>query len=97
MFLPSQFFGPCWSGETPAGIGKVFHSTTEFAFTIFRTQLFSPADLTNVAKDQAGYSVKSLSAHLRQTPPPPVPAIDWPAVGKEMFGADFPNYLNFLL
>ena len=32
--------GPDWNGETPAGIKKVFHSTTQFTLAIFRTQLF---------------------------------------------------------
>jgi hypothetical protein len=35
--------GPDWKGETPAGIKKVFSSTTPFAFAIYRTQLFNPA------------------------------------------------------
>ena len=34
--------GPDWKGETPAGIKKVFSSTTPFALTLFRTQLFNP-------------------------------------------------------
>jgi hypothetical protein len=32
--------GPDWHGATPAGIGKVFSSTTPFALALFRTQLF---------------------------------------------------------
>ena len=35
--------GPDWKGETPAGIKKVFSSTTPFALTLFRTQLFNAA------------------------------------------------------
>jgi len=31
--------GPGWKGETPAGIKKVFQSTTPFSLTLFRTQL----------------------------------------------------------
>ena len=33
--------GPDWKGETPAGIKKVFHSTTQFSLAGFRTQLFN--------------------------------------------------------
>jgi len=89
--------GPGWSGETPEGIDEVFRSETDFAFTIFRTQLFDPADLPNVEKVQAGYKVEPLSAHLGQPAPAPAPSIDWPAPSAAMFGADFPRYLNFLL
>ena len=34
--------GPDWKGETPAGIKKVFTSTTPFALAVYRTQLFNP-------------------------------------------------------
>ena len=47
--------GPDWKGETPAGIKKVFQSTTPFTLTIFRTQLFNADDMPNVVKVQAGY------------------------------------------
>jgi hypothetical protein len=49
--------GPDWKGETPVDINKVFHSTTPFGLTIFRTQLFNPEDMPNVVKVQAGYKV----------------------------------------
>ena len=32
--------GPGWKGEPPKGIDKVFHSETELALAIYRTQLF---------------------------------------------------------
>ncbi len=32
--------GPDWKGETPAGIKKVFRSTTQFSLAAYRTQLF---------------------------------------------------------
>ena len=38
--------GPDWTGDTPAGIEKVFSSETEFALAVFRTQLFDPATST---------------------------------------------------
>jgi hypothetical protein len=62
--------GPDWNGEAPKGIKKVFRSTTPFALTIFRTQLFNPADMPKVVKVQAGYKARSLSAFLK-TPAPP--------------------------
>ena len=65
--------GPDWKGETPAGIRKVFSSTTPFAFAIYRTQLFNPADMPNVEKVQAGYKAQPLSAFLKQPAPPAAP------------------------
>ncbi len=58
--------GPDWKGGTPAGIKKVFSSTTPFSLTLFRTQLFKPDDISNVEKIQAGYKVQPLSAYLKQ-------------------------------
>jgi hypothetical protein len=42
--------GPDWKGETPAGIKKVFQSTTPFTLALIRTQLFNPDDMPNVEK-----------------------------------------------
>src|SRR5215475_4091529 len=64
--------GPDWKGETPAGIKKVFRSSTQFGLTIFRTQLFNPEDMPNVVKVQAGYKAQPLSTYLKQ-PAPPAP------------------------
>src|SRR3954470_22890914 len=47
--------GPDWKGGTPAGIKKVFSSTTPFSIIVYRTQLFDPTDMPNVEKVQAGY------------------------------------------
>ena len=56
--------GPDWKGETPAGIKKVFRSSTQFSLAAYRTQLFNAADMPNVVKVQAGYKVQPLSAYL---------------------------------
>jgi hypothetical protein len=90
--------GPNWSGETPAGIVRVFQSETAFSFIIYRTQLFNPADIDNVKKIQAGYKVQPLSAFLGQPAPAAAPAIDFPKfVGDDPFKTDFPAFLDFLL
>ncbi len=89
--------GPGWKGETPPGIKKVFRSDTWFAPTAYRTQLFDPADLPNVAKVQAGYGAQSLSAYLHQPAPPAAPAIDFPKIDKEMVKTGFFDYLDFAL
>jgi len=88
---------PGWTGELPKGIKKVFRSETQFSMIIFRTQLFSPADIVNVKKIQAGYTAQPLSAYLKQPAPPAAPAIDFPKFTGDAFKLDFPKYLNFLL
>jgi hypothetical protein len=90
--------GPDWKGATPAGVAKVFPSETQFAFAIYRTQLFDPADIENVKKIQAGYTVQPLSAFLDQPAPPAPPAIEWPKFDKKLTMEEQPfETLNFLL
>ena len=62
--------GPNWHGETPPGIKAVIRSETEFAFVLYRTQLFGPDDIDNVKKIQAGYKVEPLSQFLGKPAPP---------------------------
>lgn len=89
--------GPDWKGETPAGIKKVFRSTTQFSAAIYRTQLFNPDDMPNVVRVQAGYKSQPLSAYLHQPTPPPAPTIDFPKINKEMVKESFFEYLDFAL
>jgi hypothetical protein len=89
--------GPDWKGETPAGIKKVFRSTTQFALAGYRTQLFNPADMPNVIKVQAGYKVQPLSAYLKQPAPAAAPAVNFPKIDKEMVKTNFFEYLDFAL
>ncbi len=89
--------GPYWKGETPPGIQKVFHSTTQFSFAIFRTQLFNPADIDNVHKVQAGYQAQVLSAFLHQPAPPAAPPVTFPKIDKDLAKKDFFAYLDFAL
>src|SRR5262245_28969143 len=81
--------GPDWNGETPAGIKKVFHATTQFALTIFRTQLFNADDMPNVVKVQAGYKAQPLSAFLKKSAPPAAPTINFPKINKELVKENF--------
>ncbi len=89
--------GPNWKGEKPAGIKKVFHSTTQFSLAGFRTQLFGPEDMPNVVKVQSGYKAQPLSAFLKQPAPAAAPAINFPKINKEMVKAGFFEYLDFAL
>ena len=89
--------GPDWKGETPAGIKKVFSSTTPFALAVYRTQLFNPADMPNVEKVQAGYKAQPLSAFLKQPAPPAAPKIDFLPATTEGIKENFYEYLDAAL
>ncbi len=95
--------GPDWTGAVTSqrggtpGVARVFRCETRFSFVIYRTQLFNPADMDNVKRVQAGYTVRPLSAYLGQPAPPSAPAIDWPTVTPEAFTTRFTEYLDFLL
>ena len=89
--------GPDWNGETPAGIKKVFHSTTPFALTIFRTQLFNAEDMPNVVKVQSGYKAQPLSEFLKQPAPPAAPKIDFVPATTKGIKENFYEYLDAAL
>ena len=92
--------GPDWKGETPKGAQKVIRSETEFIVAIYRTQLFSPADLDNVKNIQAGYKVQTLSAFLGTPAPPAAPQIDFIkplTLTEQKTSLEFFNILNFVL
>jgi hypothetical protein len=89
--------GPDWQGETPAGINKVFYSTTPFGLTIIRTQLFNPEDMPNVVKVQAGYKVQPLSAFMNQPTPPAAPKIDFFPATTAGIKDNFYEYLDAAL
>lgn len=92
--------GPGWKGETPKGVNKVFRSETEFVFAAYRTQLFSPDDIDNVKKVQAGYKAEPLSAFLGQPAPAATPAVDFIkplTLDEERKSLEFFNILNFIL
>ena len=89
--------GPDWKGERPAGIKHVFHSTTPFGLTIFRTQLFNADDMPNVVKVQAGYKAQPLSAFLKQAAPPAAPQIEFVPATTAGIKANFYEYLDAAL
>jgi hypothetical protein len=92
--------GPNWNGETPPGVKAVIRSETEFAFVLYRTQLFSPGDIDNVKKIQAGYKVQPLSQFLGKLAPAPAPAVNFIkplSPEAERTSPEFFNILNFVL
>jgi hypothetical protein len=89
--------GPDWKGETPAGIKKVFQSTTPFALSIFRTQLLNPDDMPNVVKVQSGYKTQPLSAFLKQPAPATAPTINFMPANTAGIKENFYQYLDAAL
>lgn len=90
--------GPNWKGEKPEGIKEVIRSDTDFAFVIYRTQLFDPADIENVKKIQSEYTLEPLSKFLGEEPPLAPARLDFPPYSpEEAESLGFFNYLNFLL
>jgi hypothetical protein len=92
--------GPNWKGAKPPGIKEVIRSETQFAFVLYRTQLFNPADIDKVKKIQSGYKVQTLSQFLGKPAPPAPPAVDFikPLTpDQERTSLDVFNVLNFVL
>jgi len=88
---------PEWTGDKPLGIEKVFKSSTPFALTIFRTQLFNAEDIPNVVKVQAGYKSQPLSAFLKHPAPPAAPKIDFLPATTAGIKVNFYAYLDAAL
>ena len=89
--------GPDWKGEAPAGIKKVIPATTQFAITLFRTQLFGPDDMPEVVKVQDGYKIQPLSAYAKTPAPPAAPALTFPKASAELAKTGFFEFLDFVL
>jgi len=89
--------GPDWKGEKPAGLNKVFRSTTPFSLTIFRTQLFNSEDMPKVIEVQKGYKVEPLSAYLKKPAPPTPPTIDFFPASTKGIKDNFYAYLDAAL
>jgi hypothetical protein len=92
--------GPNWKGVKPKGIKSVIRSETDYAFVLYRTQLFNPSDIENVKRIQAEYKVEPLSAYLGKTAPPAAPPVDFIqslTPDEERSSIRFFNVLNFVL
>ncbi len=92
--------GPSWKGGTPPAVKAVIRSETDFAFVLYRTQLFSEDDIDNVKRIQSGYKVEALSQFLGEPAPPAPPAIDFIkplSAESEKTSLDFFNILDFVL
>lgn len=92
--------GPGWKGRKPPSVKRVIRCETDFAFVLYRTQLFAPADIEKVKAIQAGYKVQPLSQFLGKPAPKPAPAIDFPrplSPDQQRNSAEFFQILNFML
>lgn len=91
--------GPGWQGTKPDDVDDVIRSDTDFALVIYRTQLLGPADIGNVQKIQAGYTVEPLSAFLKQSAvsAPPVDYIAPLSPEAQKTSPKFFEILSFIL
>ena len=92
--------GPYWMGEKPFNVKEVIRCETDFAFVLYRTQLFNPDDIENVKKVQAGFNVQTLSSFMGNDAPPAAPRIDFvkPLTPEQQrTSPEFFNILNFVL
>jgi len=92
--------GPRWKGKKPRNIRDVIRSETEFAFVLYRTQLFNPFDIENVRKVQDGYKVQALSSFLGEPISLTAPPIDFfkpISAEEERTSLRFFEELNFIL
>lgn len=92
--------GPGWKGEKPPGVKAMFCCETEFAFVLYRTQLFRPSDIDNVKRIQSQYKVQTLSQFVGGPAAPAAPPIDFAApltAPQERVSLEFFNILNFVL
>lgn len=92
--------GPGWKGRKPSGVKSVIRCETEFAFVLYRTQLFEPSDIEKVKAIQAGYKVQPLSQFLGKPASAAAPAIDFPrplSPEQQRSSAEFFRILSFIL
>jgi hypothetical protein len=92
--------GPRWHGEKPMGVKGVIRCETDLAFVFYRTQLFSPDDIDNVKRIQAGYKVQPLSAFVGKPPPKAARRITFMkpiSAEEERTSLEFFNELNWVL
>jgi len=99
---PGSFLlaGPSWKGDKPTSFRDVIRCETDFAFALYRTQLFSPTDIGNVKKIQAGYKIQTLSDFAHRRDPPTAPHIELkkPLAGDvARVSLEFFDLLNFIL
>ena len=90
--------GPNWKGKKPAGVDKVIHCETEFAYARYRTQLFNPDDQYTVKNIQKQYTVQTLSDFQGIPAPAAAPVIDFPPIDQAAATPlAFFKYLTFML
>ncbi|MDI9846751.1 DUF1254 domain-containing protein [Rhodoblastus sp. 17X3] len=92
--------GPRWKGLKPPGVKSVIRCETDFAFVLYRTQLFEPAEFEKVKAIQAGYKVQPLSQFLGKPAPAAAPVIDFPRPllpEQQRNSVEFFQILNFIL
>ncbi|RYD19778.1 MAG: DUF1254 domain-containing protein [Verrucomicrobiaceae bacterium] len=92
--------GPGWKGDKPEGIKDVIRCETDFAFVLYRTQLFNTGEVGSVRKIQEGYKVTPLSAYQKKAAPAALPELEFPkplAPEEERSSVEFFAVMDFVL
>ena len=98
--------GPDWRGEAPAGVDEVIRAESRFVKLFARIIVEHPGDEAAIHALQDAYVLEPLSAWRGVEPPPPAPALDFPAPDPEGFRdraffeqptPAFIGWLNFLM
>uniref|UniRef100_UPI0013D580BD DUF1254 domain-containing protein n=1 Tax=Escherichia coli TaxID=562 RepID=UPI0013D580BD len=72
----------------------------DFAFVLYRTQLFEPADIEKVKMIQAGYKVQPLSQILGEPAPAAAPVVEFAqplSSERQRTSVEFFGILDFVL
>ena len=89
--------GPDWKGETPAGIKKVFRSTTAVLARRLPHAALQPRRHAQCREGAGGLQGAAALGVSEQPAPPAAPAIDFPKINKELVKTNFFEYLDFAL
>jgi hypothetical protein len=92
--------GVDWAGQKPKRIKDVIRPGTDFVLVVYRIEPFSPGQIDDVQKLQAGYRVQGLHKYLGKSAPPPPSKVDFMkpiTADEERMSLQFLDLLNFVL
>jgi hypothetical protein len=92
--------GANWAGQKPKRIKDAIRPGTDFVFVVYRIEAFSPGEINDVQKPQAGYKVQGLHKYLGKSAPPPPNKLNFMkpiTADEERTSLRFFDLLNFVL
>jgi hypothetical protein len=92
--------GPDWASQKPKRVKDIIRPGTDFVFVVYRIEAFSPGDINEVQKPQAGYKVQGLHKYLGKSAPAPLSKLNFMkpiTTDEERTSLEFFDLLNFVL